>query len=251
MTGLGALFKKELKEQLKTYRFLIIAIVFLFFGLATPLMLKYMPELLKLTGEEIVIEIPPPTPVQSLTEYADTAVQLGVFMAVLLAMGAIAKERESGTAAMTLSKPVGRGAFLLAKLMAISTGFLVALGLGSIACFGYTVFLIGKADVLAFLVLNLLLGLFLIFCLSVTLLFSSLFRSQLAAGGLALAVLIGQALVGGVPLIGDFMPAGLIGWGEGLLSGTGTSAWTALGATLSLAIICLYLAWLSLRHGEV
>ena len=251
MTGLGALLKKELREQLRTYKFLIIAAVFLLFGLATPLMLKYLPELLKLAGEEIIIEIPPATAVQALAEYADTAVQLCVLMAVLMAMGAIAKERESGTAAMTLSKPVSRGAFVLAKLIAMSTSFLVALGLASAACYGYTVILIGEADALAFLVLNLLLGLFLVFCLSVTLLFSSLFRSQLAAGGLALAILIGQALMAGVPWIGDYMPAGLISWGTGLLSGTASSAWIAVGATLAVIVICLYLSWFSLRRKEV
>ena len=251
MSGLGALLKKEFREQLKTHKFLIIAAVFLLFGLGTPLMLKYLPELLKLAGEEIIIEIPPATPVQALAEYADTAVQLGVLMAVLMAMGAIARERESGTAAMTLSKPVSRGAFVLAKLVAMSTSFLVAIGLASIACYGYTVILIGEADALAFVVLNLLLGLFLVFCLSVTLLFSSLFRSQLVAGGLALVILIGQALIAGVPWIGGYMPAGLISWGTGLLSGTASSAWIAVGATLAAVILCLYLSWLSLRRKEV
>ena len=72
MTGFTPLLKKELKEQLRTYRLLIITVVFLLFGLSTPLLLKYMPKLLELAGEDIVINMPPPTALQALEEYAGT-----------------------------------------------------------------------------------------------------------------------------------------------------------------------------------
>ena len=64
MTGLGALLRKELLEQIRTYRLLIVGGVFVFFGLTTPLMLKYLPQIIKLAGTEIPMEIPPPTAVQ-------------------------------------------------------------------------------------------------------------------------------------------------------------------------------------------
>ena len=35
-------------------------------------------------------------------------------------MGSVASEKERGTAALLLTKPVGRGAFLVAKIVAIS-----------------------------------------------------------------------------------------------------------------------------------
>ena len=50
MTGFLPLLKKELKEQLKTHKLLIVGCIFLFFGLTTPLMLKYLPEILKFAG---------------------------------------------------------------------------------------------------------------------------------------------------------------------------------------------------------
>ncbi len=251
MSGLTALLKKELKEQLKTYKLLVIGGVFLLFGLSTPLILKYMPELLKLAGEDIVIVIPPPTALQALGEYANTVVQVGVLLAVLIAMGAIAQERERGTAAMIFSKPVGRGAFVVAKLVAMSTSFMIALGAASIACYIYTVLLFGEANASGFLALNLLLMLFFVLCLSVTLLFSSLFRSQLAAGGIALAVLIGQAVLSQIPWIGDYTPGRLVSWGTELLSGTTPSAWTAVGASLAIIIACLFLSRLMLQRKEL
>ncbi len=250
MRGLGALLKKELKEQLKTYRFLIISVVFLIFGLMTPLMLKYMPEILQMAGEDIIIDIPPATAVQVLTEYADTIAQVGVLMAVLFTMGAISRESEKGTAAMVLSKPVNRVAFILAKLFSLNTSFIAALLLASLAGYGYTVLLLGGADVVAFIALNGLLVLFFVVVISVTLLFSSIFKSQLAAGGLALVVLVGQALMVNIPRIGDYMPASLIDWGVGLISGEEASAWGAFRISLAVIIACLYLTWLRMRNKE-
>jgi ABC-2 type transport system permease protein len=249
--GLGVLIKKEIKEQLKTYRFLIVAGVFLFFGLSTPLLTKYLPELLELAGEDIIIELPPPTALQALQEYSDTILQVGILVVVLVTMGAVARERERGTAQMVLSKPVGRGAFVGAKLVGISLSFLVALGLASTASYIYTVLLLGEADVGAFLVLNLLLGLFFITAIAVTLLFSSLFKNQLAAGGVALVALVVQAVLTQVPWIGDYMPAALPGWGIGLLAGPHPAAWGAVAVSLAIVGASLYLSRLKLNRTEI
>jgi ABC-2 type transport system permease protein len=249
--GLGVLIKKELKEQLKTYRFLIVAGVFLFFGLSTPLLVKYLPQLVELAGEDIIIELPPPTALQALQEYSENTFQIGILVVLLVTMGAVAREREHGTAQMVLSKPVDRGAFVGAKLVGISLSFLVAFGLASAASYIYTVMLLGEADVAAFLALNLLLGLFFITAIAVTLLFSSLFKNQLAAGGVALVVLVGQAVLTQVPWIGDYMPAALTGWGMGLLEGPHPAAWGAVAASLAIIGLSLYLARLKLHRTEI
>jgi ABC-2 type transport system permease protein len=251
MKGLGVLIKKEIREQLKTYRFLIVAGVFLFFGLSTPLLIKYLPQLLELAGEDIIIELPPPTALQSLQEYSDTILQVGVLVVVLVTMGAVARERERGTAQMTLSKPVDREAFVTAKLVGIGLSFLVALGLASAASYIYTIMLLGEADVGAFFALNLLLWLFFIMAIAITLLFSCLFKNQLAAGGVALAALVGQAVLTQVPWIGNYVPAALTSWGIGLLVGPHPTAWGAVGVSLATVCLSLYLSRLKLNRTEI
>jgi ABC-2 type transport system permease protein len=241
MKGLMPLLKKELKEQLKTYRFLVLACVFLIFGLSTPLTLKYLPELMKMAGEGMEINFPPPTAIQSLQSYTGDLSQLGVFVIVLVAMGGIANELQRGTALMILSKPVSRTAFITAKLLAMSFISLCSLAAASLVCFGYTVWLIGGADVSNFIGLNLLLGLFIVFSIATTLLFSSMFRSSLAAGGIALGVLIGQAILSALPIVGDYMPGKILEWGNNLLTG-GDSYWWALAITIVLIVLFVYLA---------
>jgi ABC-2 type transport system permease protein len=250
MSGFSILLKKEVWQQIKTYRLLVVGCVFVFFGLTTPLLLKYLPEIISLSGTPIPIDLPPPTAVESLAEYAGTIGQIGVLLTVLMSMGAIADELRRGTAVIIFSKPVTRAAFVNAKLTSLSLTFIVSMIAASLFCFGYTIWLIGPASVLPFLGLNLLLALFLIFCLTVTLLFSSLFRSSLAAGGLAIGVLILTAVLSSVPVIGDYLPGKLLGWGNELLTGTGNNYWWALGVTVAASIACTYGAQRLLKNRE-
>ena len=252
MKGFAPLLKKEIREQFKLYRLVIVGGIFVFFGISDPIMLKYLPEILKLAGSgNLNIQIPTPTAAQSLAEYAGNIGQIGVLVAVLVAMGCIANELKSGTAVMTLSKPVSRSAFVSAKLLAMSMTFIVSMILGSLFCFGYTVWLIQGAAVMPFVGLNLLLGLFLLFCLSVTLFFSSLYKSGLAAGGLAISVVIVQAIISSIPVIGNFMPGKLLSWGTDLLTGSGTGNWWALGITVVAIGLCLYFAQRLLKNRDL
>ena len=43
-----ARLKKEIREQLKLYRLVIVGGIFVFFGISDPIMLKYLPEILKM-----------------------------------------------------------------------------------------------------------------------------------------------------------------------------------------------------------
>ena len=206
---------------------------------------------MKLSGETIQIQVSAPTAVQSFTEFAGTIGQIGIVVAVLVGMGIVANELRHGTAVMTLSKPVSRAAFVSAKLTAISLTFLMALAVAASFCFFYTDWLIEDITAMAFFQSNLLLGLFLLFCLAVTVLFSCLFRNSLAAGGIAIAVVISQMMMSGIPVIGDYLPGKLLEWGTGIITGIGQSYWWALGVTIAFMVLAVYLGQYSLKRREI
>ena len=82
MSGFWVFLRKELKEQFKTSKVIIVAAVFLFFGLGTPILTKYTPELIKAAGTGgITIEMPAPTSADSLIGYTSNMVQFGVLIA--------------------------------------------------------------------------------------------------------------------------------------------------------------------------
>ena len=250
MTGFGVLLKKELREHLKTYRLLIVVAVFLFFGLGTPLMFHYLPSLMENTGE-MKVTVPDFTATDVVNEYFGTITQIGLLVVLLVAMGSVARERERGTAMMTLSKPVGYGAFIASKLAALSIIFGLGIVLGAIACYFYTGILFGELSGSSFLIANLLIGLFFLVCIAATLMCSTLFRSQLAAGGLALAMLLGLWAFSLAGSLETYAPMGVIGWGQRVVSGLGNDAWGSLGISLGLVVVCTVLAWQALLRREL
>lgn len=139
----AVLFRKEAKEYLKTYKLLIVAVLLLFFGLSAPLLIKFLPKILEMSGEQIPIQLPVFAAADAIKSYLSTLGQIGLLITVLVAMGSIAQERERRTAVMTLSKPAGFGSFIAAKLAILAVTFAVGLILGAGACYLYTVVLLG------------------------------------------------------------------------------------------------------------
>jgi ABC-2 type transport system permease protein len=204
-----------------------------------------------MAGEQVVVEIPAATALTSFSDFVSYIGQFGVMIAVLVAMGAIANELKRGTALITLSKPVSSGAFVNAKFIAMSVTFLAAQAVAAMFCFGYTIWLIDEAAVLPYIWMNLLMVSFLMFCLAVTLVFSSLFKSSLAAGGMAIGTIFGLGILSSLPVIGNYLPSKIIGWGINLLSGAGDNYWGALGVTVVGIFLCLYFSQRVLKRKEI
>jgi ABC-2 type transport system permease protein len=167
-------------------------------------------------------------------------------------MASVAGEKSSGTAAMVLSKPASRGVFLLAKLLALSVTFALGTGLGVAAGYAYTGMLFTWLPPGGFVVLACALLLYLLSFASLTLLASTLMRSQLGAAGLAFGMALTLGLLGTLPAIAAYLPASLLGWGRAAASGaTIELPWRAMLAVLALLPGMLLLGWAALRRQEI
>lgn len=210
MIGLGALLRKELLEQWRTRRLLVVAIVFTAFGIGSPFLARYTPELVKaLAGNQFQIEVPPPTARDAVDQFLKNVGQAGVLTAILLAMGSVANEKERGTAALLLTKPASRAAYLLAKLLAIGATLLVSLLLAAIGGYAYTAFLFEAMPIGGWAAMVGLLLLSLLVYTSLTFLGSVLSRSALAAAGIGIGFMIIVALISILPTVGPYTPGGL------------------------------------------
>jgi ABC-2 type transport system permease protein len=114
MAGLAVLLGKELLESWRTYRLPVVGGLFLFVGLSSPLLARYLPEILKAAGGDQfgVLQLPTPTAADAVDQLWKNLAQFGAFAAIILAMGAVAGEKDRGTAAFVLSKTASRGGFL-------------------------------------------------------------------------------------------------------------------------------------------
>ncbi|HET7520365.1 MAG TPA: ABC transporter permease [Candidatus Limnocylindria bacterium] len=253
MTGFAALLRKELLEQWRTRRLPIVAIVFLSFGLASPVLAKYLPEIVRALGSgSLTIQVPEPTARDAVDQFLKNLGQAGILTAILLTMGSVANEKERGTAAFILSKPAGRAAFLGAKLVAIGTTLLVSLGLASIGAYTYTAILFGVPHAGGWVAMTLLLLLSLLGYAALTFLGSALTRSSVAAAGIGVAGLVGLAVVAALPNVARYTPVGLGGIGLGLATGAdaGELIFPVL-ANLALVLALVTLAWLAFRRQEL
>lgn len=243
------LLRKELQEQVRTYRLLIVSGVGLALGLATPLMLKYLP--LLVPADQAGIQLPEFSGLDAVRESVSSMAELGLLAAILLAMGGVAKEVEAGTAAMTLTKPAGRGAFVAAKLTAISATFFCSVAAAAAGCYLYTAALFGTVGLPGFLAANALIFVYLVVCLAVTLMYSAMLRSQLAAGGLALVSLIGLGALNSLPALRHISPGALPGKAQLALVGDLGSAAGPLIAGAVLIAAATIVAWQVLQSREL
>jgi ABC-2 type transport system permease protein len=247
-----AALRKELLEQWRSYRLLVVAAVLVALGLVSPLAAKFTPELLRLVpnGSQIAGLFPAPTALEAVDQYLKNVSQFAVILALLLTMGAVAVEKERGTAAMMLVKPLPRWAFLAAKFAALSLTFAAGLALAGAAAYYYTALLFGPLDIGAWVGLNALLLAYTLVYVALTLFCSVVARSQAAAGGLAFGLLIILALPGAIPQIDVYLPGELVNWARNLIAG-GPSGWPALAVCLALIVAALAAAWWRFERQEL
>lgn len=246
---------KELSEQWRSHRMLITAAVLAVFGLMGPMSAKYLPLLLSNMAEVppgLAELMPPPDAAMAVTEYADNVVQFGVVLAILVPMAAVVAEKAAGTAEVTLSKPVSRRAFLLAKFIGYAVTFSLGMLLAALGGYYYTGVLFTWLPLGSFLAANGLILVYLLVLVSLTLLASTLARSQLAAAGAAFGAVVVLGLLGSIPSVGAWLPAALSGWARALALGVSAEpAWGALCVSLGLIAAALSVAWLAFRQQEL
>ncbi len=247
-------FRKEWLEVLRTYRFLITAVVLVLFGLTSPLIAKIGPQILSTAlpqGAEIAQLIKPATVADAVTQYVKNIGQFEVILGVLLCMGAVAQEKEKGTAALMLVKPLSRGSFLGAKFLGMAAVFGISLIVAGIGAYYYTMLLFETMNILSWLVLNIFLFIYALVIVAITLFCSTVMRSQAAAGGLAIGILVIGWIAGAIRGFGKYLPGEMITWGARLVLSDHTASWIALGTGLGVIVVSLLAAWLVFRRQEL
>jgi ABC-2 type transport system permease protein len=241
----GTAVRKELVQQWRTKRVIVVGAVFLLFGLMSPLLAKFTPQMLTMVegAEQFADLIPEPTTADSLTQYIKNITQFGFMMAILLGMGAVAGEKERGTAALILSKPLPRWTFLLSKFTAQALVYLGGFVLASAGALYYTRILFEPFQTGPFLLGNGLLWLWLLLFTAVTLLGSTIAKSTGAAAGIGLLGAVLLLLAGSLPTVGPLMPSGLVAWASQLgLDATVQANGGAVAAGVVLIVVMLVTA---------
>jgi len=210
----AAAVMKEIRQQWKTRRALVLGAVFLFFGMGSPLLSKLTPELLRsIQGGDLIAKLmPQPGAADAMNQYIKNLYQFGFLLAILLGMGAVVGEKETRVAPMILSKPMPRWAFIAGKFAAQGLMYLGAFILAGIGAYYYTWILFRPLEPGNFILMNALLLMWTLPFVALSLLGSVLGKTTAGAGGIAVGLCIGLTLAGSIPQYGALLPGGLLGW---------------------------------------
>ncbi len=249
-------FRKEWLESLRSYRLLVIVVVLIIFGLTSPIVAKFTPQILATAlplppGTDISTLIKPATVADAIQQYTKNLGQFELILAVLFSMGAIAQEKDKGTAAMLIVKPLPRGSFIGAKFLGLAAVFAIGIAIAAIGGYYYTGLLFEFVNVLAWLALNLFLFLYVLVILAITIFCSTLTKSQAAAAGISISIIFAGFVLGVIRNFGTYLPGELITWGKRLLFGATNGSWVALAISIGLIVLPLIAAWLVFKRQEL
>jgi len=212
---LFVMLQKELLELVRSFKIIWVPLVFTILGMMQPVTSYYMPIILEKAGnmpEGTIIDIPTPSGMEVLASTLQQFGTIGVLVLVLVFMGIVSNERNSGAASLVLVKPISTSTFIASKWISM-----LILSWGSLLL-GYGVSWYYTGILFQWVPLNLLVGSYLIYCvwlafiMTLTLLFSTWLRSPAGAASLTL----GLAVI--LSMLASMMPK-YFSWSPGAISG--------------------------------
>lgn len=197
MRGYSAFVSKELKENMRNYKFFILGIVFAIVGLLSPLSAKFLPELLEnVMDENITIIVGEPTYVDSWLQFYSNISQIALVAFVLVFSSVMSKEYEKGTLVHMVTKGLPRPTIYGAKLSVLALSWTVLYWFSFLITLGYTAFYFPNGTTEGLLLSAgsfYLFGLLLISLLMVSgVLFKSTFAPLLVVGGSVALLFMGN-----------------------------------------------------------
>ncbi len=240
MIGFAAFFRKELTEQRRTFKLLIMLAAFTLFGMMSPLLAKITPDIIASMGMDgITITVPEPTYLDAYAQLFKNVTQMGIIVLLLVFAGSMSQELSRGTLVNVLAKGLPRTAVVTAKFASSLALWTVSLALCAAIHYGYTLYLFGSHPTqhLAFSLLCLWL-------FGALLLAAMIFTGTLLKGGygglLATAVILGiLLLLSMLPGSSSWNPVTLASVSTALLEGSLKAAdvmgafWVSAGATVA------------------
>lgn len=255
MTGYREMLWKELRESWRTWRLVVIGLLFLALGVSAPILTKLLPDLIRLFGPTgFELDVGTPGVADVVDQVLKNTFQFGALAAILVTMGTVATERERGTAAFVLSKPVTRTAFLWAKLVAIGVLFAIAIGLAVAGAWVYTWLLFHRPSISGWAEMAGVIWLSTMVYVTITFLGSVLAKSSLGAAGIGFLGLIVLSLLSIIPNLQPWLPAGLNGVARAAAlheSSPDLAPVQTILISIAVAAIAFGLAWWRFRRVEL
>jgi ABC-2 type transport system permease protein len=247
MNGFTTFLGKELTEIRKTWRIWVIPGLLVFFAITSPIIAAITPGLLGSLSKSqpgVVVKIPSPTWRESYAQYLKSLSQMVLIAVVITGAGAVSGERSSGTAILTLTKPVSRRAFVLAKIVSQGALLMAATVVGTAVCAALTRVIFGPSPfepLLSSVSIWMIDALLLIVVMT---LLSSVFASRGASAGAGLGFFFVSLLISIWPAANRYSFVGLASAsGKALMQQPSGAGWPVATAVVASVLCAWGAAW--------
>jgi ABC-type transport system involved in multi-copper enzyme maturation permease subunit len=172
---------------------------------------------------------------------AGVGTQFSVLAVIFATMSLLIAERDSGTLAWTISKPVSRTSVLVSKWLTASLVLWLAAFIVPIAVTaGLVTILYGAPDVPVVIALAVAIVTVPAMFVGITLVASTFVSNQAAVGAIGLLLFILPSIAGGViPAVTPFFPTSIFGWAVDVSTGGSISLVTPAAWAIGMAVLFL------------
>lgn len=202
-------FKKEVKEAFKTSKAIIIFVVFVFFGILSPVTAKYTNQILASLGGMEGLELPEPTYIDSFMQFIKNNNSICILVLIFVSMGSMVNEKKSGSIYLVLTKGVSRSTVIITKFLSSFLIFVVSYIVAEALMIFYTSQLFGDFDIKKAAFSILCYGIIGVFTLATTIFASTVSKSISGAAIVAVGLYILDITLASIKLINNFIPATL------------------------------------------
>lgn len=254
LAGFGNMFGKEMGEWFRTRRWMWQSLIWL--SIINGFIAFILFLIPVIDPSEAQVEGAPPADVMAVTLFFAFSVMAGSIGMIILAQDEIIQEKQSGTAAWILSKPVSRQAFILTKMLSNITGgviFIVALP-AFVALVEIYLAVQHSVPIVPFLAGTAVVLLALIFYLSLVILLGVLFEQRGPVLGIAFGVMFGGLIASQfAPQVSFFLPVNMDKIAFSISQGQALPAMAVsqLIATAAWSILFIAIALWRFQHTEL
>ena len=250
MSGFSTFLAKEFTEIRKTWRIWVIPGMLLFFAVTSPIIADLTPALMESISKSqpgVVVTMPPPTWRDSYAQFLKSLSQMVLIAVVITGAGAVSGERSSGTAVLTLTKPVSRASFVLAKIVSQAGLLIGATVVSTAVCAALTIGIFGSAPLGPLVASVSIWAIDALLMIVVMTLFSAGFAARGASAGAGLGFFFLTLLVSIWPPANRYSFVGLISAsGKALMQQPSNALWPVATALVAGALS----AWGAVRLFE-
>lgn len=248
------LVKKDLAEQWRTKKILIIAVVLMFSAIASPILAKIMPEILKSVSTQVItITLPDPSYKDAIDQFIKNVSQIGLLVLVFVVASAMTDEKNKRTLEIVMTKPISRQIFVLSKYVAYFISLAIIFTISSLIFYQYSVDIFSEYSWNNFIIMSKCIFAFIIMVVSFTIMASTLVKNSIVAGGIGFVFyLLFGTILSMIQVVKDYSPNIILSnYQEILKSGYNDDLAKPLLVIVLVVIFSISISMLVFRHQEI